>query len=227
MITNFKIFESSKTKGKKTPIHKMFIHLPNTLDYRIILWIIQNWGDVYYQSPFGESFYSKEKNWDMTLENTLRLSDHWNFQTLKFSNKIHCKTNIPLENNTMWTIGKYDNKTETYNILISYPIINTEENKKKKREIIKTYLKDVHQMGIPTIYKNLVKLKDYVNRDILYAKAEKNGDVLYGKVKSIRRSKVNINDTPWNTSKFIKSTITFYNKDNDVIYIKPYGEYIN
>lgn len=61
-----------------------------------ILNLLNSWEDISF-SPYSHSCYnSKNIDWDYKPENSLRLSDHWNFES---NGEIHCK----LYNNEEYT----------------------------------------------------------------------------------------------------------------------------
>lgn len=93
------------------------------------------------KSPYSNSFYSSP---DVTFKNkpdgSMRVSDHWNFPSRR-DNKIHSKTNVPVENNITWCIGVFDSLKKEYTIIYrEYDIefLKEQEFKRKRTE----YLKD-------------------------------------------------------------------------------------
>lgn len=93
--------------------------------------IIKGW-DYVSKSPYSESYYNcKGKDWENTPDGCVRISDHWNFTTIKrerdFAGELmenyvsHANTDKPTNDNLYWTVGKYDKKSETYKVLEEYP----------------------------------------------------------------------------------------------------------
>ncbi len=99
-------------------------HMPAELVAEIMSW------DKKCKSPYSHSYYNLnagEKDWDTTPLGSLRISDHWNFSS---HGKIHCLTNVPVQNNRKWALGKWDG--EKYVILKSLDrekLINVPESR--------------------------------------------------------------------------------------------------
>jgi hypothetical protein len=82
---------------------------------------IKGW-DFASRSPFSDSFYSKPgKSWTHTPADSLRISDHWNFES---QGEMHSVTDKPVENNSHWTLARYDNGT--WQVLESLPKVERE-----------------------------------------------------------------------------------------------------
>ena len=61
------------------------------------------------QSPYSESFYTEGKiTWGSKPEGSLRLSDHWNFES---EGKTHCKLDNTSEYLQKWLVCEYHNGT--------------------------------------------------------------------------------------------------------------------
>ena len=61
------------------------------------------------QSPYSESFYTEgEITWDSKPEGSLRLSDHWNFES---EGETHCKLDSTSEYLQKWLVCEYHNGT--------------------------------------------------------------------------------------------------------------------
>ena len=134
------LFENYKGKDKDVPFRDnklLFDMLPQTVDYRIYEFIINNYKKGFRKSPHGDSFYSGEVGWNYKESNSYRVSDHWNFTTRK-DNKIHCQTISPVSDNSHWSIGIFREELGKYEILYSYPKVsnkNRYKNREKMREI--------------------------------------------------------------------------------------------
>ena len=80
-----------------------------------------------YGSPYSDSYYSEAgQSWDYTPKNQIRVANHWNFWSRDYSNpysleKQHAITNIPVKNNTHWTIAR-KNDNGVYEVLLSLPM---------------------------------------------------------------------------------------------------------
>ena len=71
---------------------------------------MSNW-DIVSKSPYGMSFYnSNDIDWGYKPENSLRISDHWNFES---DGQIHCPTDCEFENG--WALAEF--KNGVYHIL--------------------------------------------------------------------------------------------------------------
>jgi hypothetical protein len=70
---------------------------------------IEKW-DTVSKSPYSESFYnSKEISWGSKPEGSLRISDHWNFES---NGSVHCKINTSDEYiGGIWILARYENGT--------------------------------------------------------------------------------------------------------------------
>lgn len=61
------------------------------------------------QSPYSESFYTEgEITWGSKPEGSLRLSDHWNFES---EGETHCKLDSTREYLQKWLVCEYHNGT--------------------------------------------------------------------------------------------------------------------
>lgn len=70
------------------------------------LWLIKHFSCEWERSPYSLSFYnSYDISWNHKPENSLRLSDHWNFTTF---GQTHCQTDDP-NLKQGWALGKYHN----------------------------------------------------------------------------------------------------------------------
>lgn len=59
------------------------------------------------KSPYSDSYYnSSDITWGFKPEGSLRLSDHWNFESC---GELHCKTDCGTKNG--WYLGQYSNGT--------------------------------------------------------------------------------------------------------------------
>lgn len=72
---------------------------------------LSKWKDIY-KSPFSNSFYDKEVDWDFKPDKVKRISDHWNFES---HGTIHCKTNYELENGN-YHLGIYNSNEQCFEI---------------------------------------------------------------------------------------------------------------
>ena len=82
-------------------------YIPRKAVETIIKWRTLN------KSPWSQSFYdTKDISWGHKPEGSVRVSDHWNFETP--DGELHCKTKCSHQNG--WAIGQYENG--------SYKILN-------------------------------------------------------------------------------------------------------
>lgn len=72
--------------------------------------------DKIIKSPYGYSFYNAIVNWNFKPDGSLRISDHWNFES---NGKIHCQTTTEIKDG-VWGLGLYDASQGRYRILKTY-----------------------------------------------------------------------------------------------------------
>jgi len=222
-------------KTKIVPFIHIFNTLPKTVDYRIVEWMIENWGDIVKKSPYGFSYYNAEKGWDFTIDKSLRLSDHWNFYSRATMDQIHCKINISFKNNEYWTLARYNEKEDIYDEIMSYPYNYSKENEKKVADIKHKYKQD--NFDYSELNKNLNMLKTYLNDNDLYVKVlyynyGKFIEELYGKVDRLKGVKLSFHDEynekhTFNHTKFTKSEMFFYDSSNNLLYHKKRNQKID
>jgi hypothetical protein len=83
---------------------------------------IISWKEIAH-SPYSHSYYSsKSKRWNHTPLKCRRISNHWNFKGKSKSGGlfIHSKTDIPVQNNTYWTLAEFNGKV--WKVIKSLPI---------------------------------------------------------------------------------------------------------
>lgn len=89
-------------------------------------WLIQHWNHNWCRSPYSQSFYDQNDiSWESKPENSLRLSDHWNFTTSYDPNEKHCVTTNPAFK-TGWALARYQHGV--YHIIKHFtnkPVIKT------------------------------------------------------------------------------------------------------
>lgn len=153
--------------------------------------IILKWDGIH-KSPFSDSIYDKEKDWEVTLPGTLRLSDHWNFIS---KNSVHCKTKKFVQNNSSWTLCKYDIKTDKYDIILSMAKDLTKENKLKVKAFLKDYF--INCDFVQEAIRRGKELKEKISNNEVYAELQPvvNGDkqsIQKGLVIKYTKSKIKI-----------------------------------
>ncbi len=79
---------------------------------------IMSW-DLLIKSPYGCSYYNAPVDWDYKEHGSLRISNHWNFSSQL---KLHCLTTTPVNNDTHWTLAKYNSETGKYDVIKSIPL---------------------------------------------------------------------------------------------------------
>ncbi len=217
------IVEASKGKwyNRPRPITQVFGMLPRTVDYRLLEHIL-TWGKYFAKSPYGHSYYSKDKTWDKTIDGTYRFSDHWNFQSDRMKT-VHSVTNQPVENNTHWTIAQYIADTNTWDVVMSYPLDDSEQNINKRKEIKLEFFAEYNKdKDYDEMQKDLTMLKSYMKEGNLSAKlinyvsgkvvGEYNGEVIVLKNKRIRIKAESGEEFPFRNARFMNSDITFFNR---------------
>lgn len=148
---------SFKKGDTKLPMNTIFETIPDTVDYRLLEYILENWSLYYHKSPYSHSYYSHKVGWTYKPHESERLSDHWDFNTSS-GKKKHCQTinEDPELNEDRWSIGVYDSKQRKYKIILSYPFIDTIENQKKKRELSAKFIKE-HGDALVNSFENIYK----------------------------------------------------------------------
>ncbi|WP_156009772.1 hypothetical protein [Streptococcus ruminantium] len=81
---------------------------------RAIVWVMENWTSNWSSSPYSDSFYdSKNINWHHKPEGSLRVSDHWNFNTYdELGEGITDGRHCPTKNKNFksrWAVGQFSN----------------------------------------------------------------------------------------------------------------------
>ena len=68
---------------------------------------VRSW-EIISKSPYSDSFYNaKEISWTSKPEGSLRIADHWNFES---RGETHCKLNTTSEYITgIWILARYEN----------------------------------------------------------------------------------------------------------------------
>ena len=80
--------------------------------------------DAVAKSPYSDSFYnSNDISWDGKPDGSLRISNHWNFRSSMDDGKTHCKTNVPVENEKTWALGRWNAEKDEYEILKVLPAV--------------------------------------------------------------------------------------------------------
>ena len=82
-----------------------------------IFGMVEEWTKIF-KSPYGDSFYDQQVTWTHKPDGSYRVADHWNFQS-KGRGKFHCETNTEISNDTHWSIGKWDEGSNKYVIILS------------------------------------------------------------------------------------------------------------
>ena len=128
-------------------------HLKKKLIISEVQLELDTW-DIKVKSPYSNSFYNAEGiTWDYKPDNSLRVSDHWNFYC---RGKIHCKTDNP-EFKNGWALGKYNGETKTYNIIKYFKLSENEINQLKK-EKVETVINNTYQKTLDNIERKKKKL---------------------------------------------------------------------
>jgi hypothetical protein len=90
--------------------------IPNFNVPQGIIDMMKDW-PVIMKSPYSASFYSsKDVTFNHKPEGSYRVANHWNFVSRR-DNKVHCRTDKPVENDTQWCIGVFDDRKKYYKIL--------------------------------------------------------------------------------------------------------------
>lgn len=143
--------------------------------------------DIIYKSPYSKSFYSSDDiSWTNKPDGSFRVSDHWNFTTIR-SEKVHCKTTEPVKNNTHYSLGKYDESINKYVILIS----EMTEGEVDRIKLLK-HLKDPE-----TIYKKKL-FKEKILAGKITTEFQIGNEIISGVVDKYTRNDMRIKDNDGN-----------------------------
>lgn len=95
--------------------YSLYISLKENIKSNIvdsIFEIVKDW-EVLNKSPYSKSYYnSNDIEWDYKPEGSLRISNHWNFES---QGQLHCRLNSTSEYTQKWLLCEY--KEGEYNIL--------------------------------------------------------------------------------------------------------------
>jgi len=98
-----------------------------------VMQTIKNW-KLANRAPYDNSFYNRSSgvSWEHTPDETIRIADHWNFETA-YDNKIHCILDTTQEYITgIWIMAKYSKELGIYKELhrweISEPNIECQDD---------------------------------------------------------------------------------------------------
>lgn len=72
------------------------------------------------KSPYSCSYYNAPVGWNYKEPESLRIANHWNFSS---GLRLHCVTSSHVENDTYWTLAKYNGQTGKYDVIKSLPVI--------------------------------------------------------------------------------------------------------
>jgi len=152
------LIESIK-KGPR-PKMQLFGLLPKSVDCRIVDFMMKKFGNYFSKSPWSHSYYSKDKDWGKTLDGTYRMSDHCNF---KSNGKLHANTSKSVSDNTHWSVGVWNG--DNFDILMSYPLNDTEENVKNRYDLNRSYIEEnMTSLRNDPRLSDLDKLNDLVDK---------------------------------------------------------------
>ena len=122
----------SAEKHKLAIRMKLVRTLPETLPLEFIK-DLNTWENVF-KSPYGNSYYNAKVNWGFKPNGSLRISDHWNFES---HGKFHCQTLNACENNSHWTIAKFCAERNKYIVIESIPKKVVDSQVLKTIEVLK------------------------------------------------------------------------------------------
>lgn len=162
------------------------------------------------KSPLSNSFYSSEDTtFGFKPDKSFRVANHWNFVSRR-DNKLHCVTDQPIENDTVWAIGQFDLSQKHYRI------IHTEVDpkwEKKQGQIIQDRLKKLKYLKDPEVIYRKTLFKKQVEEGKISCEIEWEGQYYAGKVAKYTGSDLRIVDESgktiltkkemkWNKDKF-------------------------
>ncbi len=177
----------SKLYKKFLPIklHELISNFNDNRDlpYEVVLDLLK-WNEIY-KSRASLTFYDKRKSWNRTENETIRISDHWNFKIDNYfyliKNKnvegfdpdyIHSKTDIELT--AKWAMGVYDRQLGVYKIIKQY---DEKENNYEKLLEIKNHIKT-----LPKFRDEIAKFipsEETINKRKALKKLMNNNKVIY------------------------------------------------
>jgi len=98
------------------------IRMPEKMAQTIAAW------DVVKVSPFSESYYDTlNKDWNVTPEGSLRVSDHWAFES---NGRIHCAIVGELPPLQAWSLGQF--RQTHYHLIETLPPSTLDERTRLK-----------------------------------------------------------------------------------------------
>ena len=115
--------------GKKInelSLYHVLNRIPNNVPIEIIK-ELSTWKRII-KSPYSHSYYTEPVDWNTKPDKSLRIADHWNFES---QCKLHCCTTTTVQNNTHWTIARFNLELGLYEPIASYP---------KQTESVKTHI---------------------------------------------------------------------------------------
>ncbi|HEM3698663.1 TPA: hypothetical protein U1C85_001740 [Streptococcus suis] len=94
--------------------NKFEVSAGETSKLKAIIWVMENWNSNWSKSPYSDSFYdSKKISWSHKPEGSIRVSDHWNFNTYdEMGEGILDGRHCPTKNKNFksrWAVGQYSN----------------------------------------------------------------------------------------------------------------------
>jgi|GEM_PF-4541668 len=115
--------------------------------------------NIKYKSPYSCSYYNNsDKTWEYTKPNTIRVANHWNFES---QGELHCRIDEQIANKYDWIMAKYDKASKTYKFMQGFMNAETKPKHviKSDFEKCKRMLKN-HLLNIKNL-KLLLSKKDY------------------------------------------------------------------
>lgn len=128
--------------------------IPDKIKEHMKTWPIIN------KSPYSDSFYSSlDIDWGSKPEDSFRVSDHWNYTTIRDGKqRKHCRTDKSVPTTSHLTLAQY--KDGIYHVIMCEPT----DKHLKKVELNKNKLK--HLMDPDTIYQKKVFKNRIANGEI-------------------------------------------------------------
>jgi hypothetical protein len=145
-------------KNKNRSLLSLIYTFPSDLPFELVD-EISTW-DFIIKSPYGHSYYDAEVDWDSKPDQSLRISDHWNFTS---QGKLHCETTTDVPNNTHWTIAIYDAIIKKYTPIKMFK--KSKDSYKESKDFKKLLLKTKKESAINSLIKNCgdhPKIKEYL-----------------------------------------------------------------
>jgi len=224
---NLTNFDKEKSRYKHTGTELSIEDVEKMNIPKDIIDIIKDWG-IIWKSPYSDTLYNtKDVSWGIKPDKSLRVSDHWNFQT---RGRKHCVSDKNVPNKTHVSLGLYDKSNKRY-VILKTSTAPSQIKIHKRKETYKKFLLSPEILAVKKKFK-----EDIANGNVNVEAETKNGEKIHGIIHKYTKSKIILktpNGETW-TKQHIKrgrgnATPTFKylklidNRTGDEI-LDPFGE---